>query len=148
MRLDLYRDELTVFSPDKPYRVVLEKEKLNYAVINGFTIVTSVQDPEPGEKYMVLIDDGIYPFVKKYYVTVKNELSNIDVKRHFRVQEQYFIYINGTAYPVKNKNSLLKHFPDRKKELNEYAKQHRLNFKAHFEQSVATLVNHYENLNK
>ena len=34
MRFDLYRDELTVFSPDKPYRIVLDKEKFDYAVLN------------------------------------------------------------------------------------------------------------------
>ena len=149
MRLDLFRDELTVIYPDKPYRVIIDKEKFNYALINGFTIITSVDDePDAGEQYRILIDDGAYPFVKKYYVTVRNELSNIEVKRHFRMQEQYVIYIDGIPYPVKNKNALLKLFAGRKKELNEYAKQHKLDFKAHFEQSIVALVNYYETLNK
>ena len=147
LRLDLYRDEMTVYSPDKPYHIVLDKEKFNYAEINGFTVVTSIYETETGEKYRLLIDNGIYPFVKQYRVTVKNELSNIDVRRHFLFQEQYFIYINGVLSPVKNKNSLLRLFPDRKKELNEYARQHKLNFKAKFEQSVVALVNHYETMN-
>ena len=148
MRLDLYRDELTVYSSDKPYHVVLEKEKFNYAVLNGVTIITSIHGLDAGEKYRVLIDDGIYPFVKKYRVSIKDELSTIELKRRFLLQEHYFIYVGEIAYPVKNKNSLLKLFPDRKKELNEYAKQHRLDFRAHFEQSVSALVNHYENMNK
>jgi len=148
MRLDLYRDELTVvFSPSSP-RVVLEKDKFNYAVFNGSTLIVSRYASDTGWQYMLLIDDGRYPFVKKYRVTVREELSNTDVKRHFRFQEQYFIYIDETAYPVKNKNSLLKLFPDRKKELNEYARQHKLNFKAQFEQSVVELVNYYESLHK
>jgi len=149
MRLDLFRDELTVILPEKPYRVVLEKEKFNYAVLNGYTIITSIDDkPDQEEKYRLLIDNGSHPFVKKYYVTIRNELSNTDVKRHFRFQEQYLIYIDGVVYPVKNKNSLCKLFPDRKKELNEYARQHKLDFKAHFEQSVIALVNHYETFSK
>jgi len=146
MRLDLFRDELTVFSPDKPYRIVLENEKFNYAVLNGFTFILSPNEAKTGLKYMVLIDNGLYPFVKQYRLSVREEYAGIILTRSFRFQEQYFIYINDTAYPVKNKNALLKLFPDRKKELNEYAKQHKLNFKAQYEQSVIALINHYENL--
>jgi len=47
---------------------------------------------------------------------------------------------------VKNKNSVLKLFPDKRKELNEFAKQHKLNFKNQIEQSIVDLVTHYENL--
>ena len=146
MRLDLFRDELTVFSPNKPYRIVLENEKFSYAILNGFTFILSPNEAKTGSKFMILIHDGSYPFVKQYRLSVKEEFFGITLSRSFRTQEQYFIYINNTAYPVKNKNTLLKLFPDRKKELNEYAKQHKLNFKAFFEQSVITLVDHYENL--
>ena len=146
MRLDLFRNELTVFSPDKPYRIVLENEKFNYAVLHGLTLILSANEVKTGLKYMVLIDDGLYPFVKQYRLSVREEYSGVTLFRSFRIQEQYFIYINDMAYPVKNKNALLKLFPDRKKELNEYAKQHKLNFKAQFEQAIIALINHYENL--
>jgi len=146
MRLDLYRDELTVFSPEKPYHIVLENEKFNYAVLHGLTLILSASEAKTGLKYMVLIDGGPYPFVKQYRLSVREEYFGVTLFRSFRTQEQYFIYINDTAYPVKNKNALLKLFPDRKKELNEYAKQHKLNFKTQFEQSIIALINQYENL--
>ena len=144
MRLDLFRDEFTVFSPHKPYRIILENEKFNYAVLNGLTLVFS---PERS-KYMLLIHDGAYPFVKQYRLAVKEDYSALTftIIRSFRIQTQYFIYIDAKAYPVKNKNALLKLFPDRKKELNDYAKQHKLNFRTQFEQSVIALINHYESM--
>ena len=150
MRFDLYRDELTVFSPDKPYRIVLDKEKFDYAVLNGLTIITSINEAETKTKYMLLINDGIYPVVKKYQVTVYQEISNIHytLRRFFRFKEQCVIYIDRMAYPVKDKNALLKLFPTKKKELNEYAKQHKLDFKTQYTSSIVALVNHYENISR
>jgi hypothetical protein len=147
MRLDLYRDELTVYYPERPFRIVLENENFSYAVLNGFTIIAPNGEPKSGPKYILLVHGGLYPVVKQYRGSIREEfVSTVSFKRYFRFQEQYFVYINETAYPVKNKKSLLKLFPDRKKELNEYARQHRLNFRSQFEQSAIALVNHYENL--
>ena len=145
MRLDLNRDELAVFSPDKHYRIVLEIEKFNYAVLNGFTIITSTNESNTGTKYMLLLKDGIYPLVKQFKFTVKEEIQHLTLKRYFRFQEQYFITVDGIIYPVKNKKAILKLFPDRKKELNDFAKQQKLSFRAQqFEQSMVALVKQCE----
>ena len=148
MRLDLFRDEFAVVFAEKPHHIVLEKEKFTYAVLRGFTVITSTIDSKTGSKYVLLIHDGLYPIVKQYRGSVREELSNTTVNRYIRFREQYFIFVNEIAYPIKNKNTLLKLFPDKRKELNEYAKQHKLNFRSQFEQSVVALVNHYETLNK
>ena len=65
----------------------------------------------------------------------------------FSIQRQYDIYVNGVPHTVKNLNSILKLFPDKRKELNEFAKQRRLNFKEHIELSIIAMVNHYEAMN-
>jgi len=147
MRLDLYRDELIVSFPDKINRVVLEKEKFNYAVINGFTVITSTNETKTGTTYVLQLRAGNYPVTKKYQIKVIEKYSNRGNRQSFHIKELYFVYINDMAYAVNSKNSLLKLFSDRKKELNEYAKLHRLNFRKQYEQSVIALVNHYETLN-
>jgi len=145
MRLDLNRDELAVYSPDKRNRIVLEIEKFNYAVMNGFTIIASTNESNVGSKYLLLLKDGAYPFVKQFRVTVKEEIQHLTLKRFFRFQEQYFLTVDGIAYPVKNKNAVLKLFPDRKKELNDFVKQQKLRFNAQqFEQSMVALVKQCE----
>ena len=143
MRLDLFRDELSIMPPDKPFPVVLESRKLNYALLSGVTVIANPTNT--GQQYGILIDDGICPVVKQFRVTVKEEYAGIELRWTFRFQEQYFVYINGIASPVKNKNALLKLFPDKRKELNDFAKQHKLNFRAQIEQSIVALINHYEN---
>jgi len=146
MRLDLYRDELSVYSPNRPFPVVLDIKKFNYAILNGNMIIASTNESNTGFKYMLLIKEGLYPVTKQYRVTINEDVSQLEIKRSFRFQERYHITINGITYQIKNKNTLLNLFPDRKKELNEFAKQHKLSFKSQqFGQSIVALVNHYEN---
>ena len=148
MRIDLFRDEITVVSPYIPYRIVLNNEKFDYAVLNGSTIIKSKEGKESKEKFLVLLHDGTYPVVRKHQLNIMEEISSSErtITRYFKVKLQYAVYIDGIPYPVKNKNAILKLFADRKKELNEYAKLHKLNFKKQTELSIIALVNHYENL--
>ena len=146
MRFDLYRDELTVISPDVPHRIVLNNEKFNYAVLNGSTIIKSVDEKTSKVKFLVLLHTGICPVVKKHRISIVEKHEERILTNTFNIQNQYAIYKDGIPYAVKNKNSILKLFPDRKKELNEFARQHKLNFKSQIEQSIIDMVTHYENL--
>jgi hypothetical protein len=146
MRFDLYRDVITVSSPDKPYPIVLQNAMFNYAILNGSTITLSVNENDSKEKFLVLLHNGIFPVVRKYKVEIISRESDRKLIRSFLIQNKYAIYIDGIPYPVKNKNSILKLFADRKKELNEFAKQHKLNFKEQIEESIIALVNQYERL--
>ena len=148
MRIDLYRDELTVVSPYIPYRIVLNIEKFDYAVLNGSTIIKSNDEKELQRKFLVLLHSGTYPVVRKHQLSIREEISTSErlSTRYFQIKHQYEVYVDGKPYPVKNKNSIVKLFADRKKELNEYAKLHKLNFKKQTELSIIALVNHYENL--
>jgi len=149
MRIDLYRDEITVISPNVQHGIVLENEKIDYAVLHGVTVVTSVDGNESKRKLLVLLHDGMYPVIRKHNVSIRQETTTSrTMTRSFTTQIQVEIYMDGKFNTVKNKNALLKLFPDRKKELNEYAKQHKLNFKKQFEQSVIKIVDHYEDLTK
>ena len=116
MRLDLFRDELIVYFPDNINRVVLEKEKFNYAILNGYSIITSTNETKQGTTYVLQLKDGTFPIIKNYRIRNIEKNSNNGVKRSFYIQEQYFVYINDTAHLVRNKNALLKLFPDRKKD--------------------------------
>ena len=146
MRLDLFRNELTVVSPDKPYPIVLNNEKFDYAMLAGATILPADGDKKSEEKFLVLLHNGMYPVVRKYNVVMMEDISDLSIINSFRIQQQYAVYVAGVPNVVKNKNAVLKLFPDRRKELNEYAKRHKLNFRNQLEQSIIALVDHYESL--
>ena len=144
MRFDLFRNEMAVTAPNRGiFPNVLTNEKFEYAILNGSTIVLSVSEADSRDKFMVILQNGVYPVVRKYKMGRTNLSSFMEA---YKSKNQYEIYINDVPYPVKNKNSILKLFPDKRKELNEYAKQHKLNFRNQLEQSILALVNHYEDL--
>ena len=144
MRFDLFRNEVAVTVPNRLFfPIVLNNEKFDYAILNGSTIVLSVSEADARDKFIVILQNGDYPVVRKYNM---RRITLPSFMEEYNTKNQYDIYINGVAHPVKNKNSMLKLFPDKRKELNEFAKQHKLNFKNQIEQSILALVNHYANL--
>jgi hypothetical protein len=149
MRFDLFRNELSVISPDRPSQIiVLNNKKFNYAILNGSTIVLSVDEKNSKEQFLVLLQNSKNPVVKKYNLTMQEEKSAHTIVSSFRIQKQYAIYINDIPYTVKSKNSVLKLFPDKRKELNVFAKQRNLDFYNQIEQSIIAIVNHYESIVK
>ena len=148
MRLDLFRDEITVISPNTPYRIVLNNAKFNYAILHGLTIIKSEDEKGTNTKFLVLLHNGTFPVIKKHTLRIIEEASSLDrtLTRYFQFQQQYIVFVDGIPYAVKNKNSILKLFADRKKELNDYARQHKLNFKKGIEQSIIELIAYYESL--
>jgi hypothetical protein len=148
MRIDLFRDEISVMFPDMAHRIVLQNEMIHYAVLYGATFVVLDSGNDAKHQLLVLLHDGLVPVVRRYKVTFIEETRSFrTLTRVFRTQIQVAVCIDGEIYFVKNKNAILKLFPDRKQELNEYAKRHKLNFRKQTEQSIIALVNHYENMN-
>lgn len=144
MRFDLYRNELTVVAPGRPVPVILNNDKFDYAILNGSTIIQAGNENNAKGKFLVLLRNGTYPVARQYNIRTEEETSNLTIIHSFRIQVKYLIYKNGVPYTVKNKNSVLKLFPDKRKELNMFAKQHRLNFNSQIEQCIIALVDQYE----
>jgi len=151
MRYDLSRDELIVRKPDTYKGIILEKEKVNSVFLNGYWIVVSESLPwvnKPGGNYLLLLSDGDYPVIKKNSAVIEKKVDKNRVISSYNLRESLYICINNVCYPVKNKGSVLKLFPDKKKELEAYIKQHKLNFGAQREQSIVSIVEYYQNLIK
>jgi len=146
MRWDLFRDEITVKHPDHLNSILLNNEKFNYAILNGSVIIKSAADRKTKERFVVLLHNGAFPVVKIHNIGILEEQSGRVVRRYFSIQPLYAIHSDGMLYAVKNKNAILKLFPDRKKELNEYARLHKLNFSKQTGQSIIALVDYYENI--
>lgn len=147
LRYDLYADELIALMPEKPYNIVLEKEKVEEAYLNGYHIVRYDKDKWPDIprcNYMIFLYDGKYPVIRRNQVTLDQKIENQRVEYTFRIKERFYVRKDNVYHQVSSKGSLLKLFPDRKKELNAYIKQHKLNFRKDREQSIKAVVEYYE----
>lgn len=151
MKLDLFRDELVLQSPNKLYPVIAEKERIDYILLNGYRIINPSArgwQNQIGNEYVVLLSDNIYPVIKKYLITYEENVNGLTVEASFRIKERFYVIKENTCYPVKNKRALFNLFPDKKKELGQYAREQKLNFKKQPEQAFVTIVKHYEALSR
>jgi len=149
LRLDLYRDEIVTRMPNTPYNIALEKEKVTEASIAGFRVIRHNEGLWPNipkGNYLILLSDGIYPIIKKYQVVLDQKIVDQSVEYTFRIRERFYVYKDNTCYPVSNKGSILNLFPDKKKELTAYIKQHKLKFGKEREQSIVAIVEYIEHL--
>lgn len=151
MRLDLYRNELTVIAPNKPYPIIVEKERVDYIKLHDHLVLnTRIKNWKnmTDNEYIVLLHDGTYPVFKKYTLKYEEQINQLAIEASFRIQEQFFICKENFCYPVKNKKSILDLFPDKKKELGNYIRQQKMNFKKQPEQAFVTIVEQYETISK
>lgn len=151
MLLDLYKDELIVQAPSKPYSIIVEKERFDSARLHGYQIIKpAIRGWENlgGNEYVLLLHDGNYPVIKKYFIQYEEKVNGLSVEASFRIKEQYYICKENYCHPVRNKSSLLKLFPERKKELGQFIKTRKLNFRKNPEQAFISIVEHYETLNR
>lgn len=151
LRLDIYRDEIVTRMPNTPYSIALEKEKVTGALISGYRIIRHEENQWPGipkGNYLILLHDGAYPVVRKYQTVLDQKIVDQTVEYTFRTRERFYVYKDNQCYPVSNKGSLLKLFPDQKRELSAYIKQHKLKFGKEREQSIVAIVEYIETLNR
>lgn len=149
LRLDLYRDEIVTHMPGTPYNIIIEKEKATEALIGGYRVIRHEEGlwlNVPKGNYLILLYDGHSPVVKKYLVASEQRIVDQHVEYTFRLRERFYVNKDGVCYPVSNKGSVLKLFPDKKKELAAYIKQHKLNFRKEREQSIVAVVAYYNEI--
>lgn len=70
--------------------------------------------------YEVLEEGQSLILYKKHRKLRKKILENKAILNEFRNDNLYYVYHEGLFYPIKNKNDLIKIFPERKKQINAF----------------------------
>lgn len=151
MRLDLYRDELVVSLPEGNYNVVLQPERVNYADLHSCRLIYYYPDGLKGcpvQGYHILLREGAYPVLERPSAKLMDVLRGTEREVYFEQSQRFFIRRDEAYYTVKSKSSLLKVFPSHKKELNQFIKQHKLNFRKETGKAIVAVVEEYERLTK
>jgi len=142
MRLDLYTDELMLLTPNITYRIVLDPEKVGYADFNGYRVKYTQPDSKAKIKkgYYVYLYSGKYIALKKETLGLNNNRSALT-----EWSRKYYIYKDGVYHAVKNKKSVLNVFKTHKKELDQYIKDTRIDFKD-MELALPLIIYQFEKL--
>ncbi|MCB0853133.1 MAG: hypothetical protein KDD63_12990 [Bacteroidetes bacterium] len=149
MRYNIVKDELIVERVN--HYGYSELVQLNKAKVNAFRIQNDVFIHYPAERWENLkggfyqpLYQGQVLLLKKIMKQQQQEFDKDKVTTYFKEKEQYFLAKSREAYLIKNKGSLLKLFPDEKKDMNKFAKTEGLRFKRNKEETIIKLLQWYE----
>lgn len=146
LRLDLYKDELVILSPNKSHHIVLDPRKVEYALFNKYKTIY-VGSEELKSKNL---PKGYYQelYGNEKHSVLKKESFGYDKRNYNFTNHNYKYYLikDGICYRIKNKNSFVNLFKSHKKALNHYAKSRKLDFRNKMEDALVELVKEYETL--
>lgn len=142
MRFDAYLQQLVVKSPEKKANVWVEMPYVEKFVLEGTEFAR-----RNGEFMSILFSSSRMELVEQLHVAVKDEFSDkAKVQYRFKHDLKYLVFRDGQTYEVDKLKSVMKLFPERKKELKQFAKTHKLNFKVHRRSSLVALMKYADEL--
>ncbi len=128
MKYDLFEDELIIELQAASGKSILKllKDEVEGFEIDGHkfrhlrdTKVYRSADDIDGF-YEVLSETSSILLLKKHLKLRKKVLEDKMVLNEFREDDSYYIHYEGLYHPVRNKNDLIKAFPESKKEINDF----------------------------
>lgn len=151
MRLNVHSEELIVQSPTTRLNVVIPADRVDYAYISPFYIIPHNNNnsyPELPTGYYVLLHDGKHQVLKRETAFMQSQVKSMEVEVSFKKQTRFYIYKDGKYNTVSSQRSVLKLFNSKKRELQQYIKQHNLNYKKFPETYLTAVTNYYETLER
>ena len=148
VRLDLFKEQLVVVPPGKQ-PIVLAPSNVEKVYMYGKTFVwlSLPKGSELKDGYYMQLFDGekMQLFCKEKY-DIRKSLQSEYVTFHFEHEIKHYLFYNDRYRAVKNKDSFSKIFPQYKKQINQFAKDHKLDFKKDPNGSLTSLAAYCENL--
>lgn len=150
MRLDLYKNQLIVRSPDRRFHLIISSAEVDSVQLHGHTFVfnhsTSGQSGLPAGYYMQLHKGRRCALWGRQFIQTIRQETNKAIRIRFKTIERYYFFDGEKWKTVKNKSALLKQMPGRQKEIKAYIKRNRLDFRKNREEAFTSVVRYYESL--
>jgi hypothetical protein len=151
MRLDRFRDELTVLLPNEQseFSLILQPERVNYVDLHGYRIIYFRPDGLKGcpkQGYYQQLYDGECRVMEYTSCSMFETRKEEVMTGNFNFSTKYYIRKDNAYYQVRSKGSVLKVFRTHKNELNRFVREQKLNFKQQPEEAIVAVVKEYETL--
>ena len=147
-RLDLFKEQLIILPYEKRLGVVVDSQNIDRVYMYDKTFIWLNLPKESGIKtgfYLQLFNsEKIQLFSKNIF----NLLHRHHTIFYFDRKTRYYLFFANRYHNVNNKNSFSKLFPQYKKQINQFSKDHKLNFKNNAEESLTSLAGYCEELIK
>lgn len=143
LRFDMYRNQVIVRSADQPYNIVIFPQKLDSAMLHGYKMVylpqVTTKDKTTGAYCLRNFSGKVNLFTQPEAV-LREFTEDQKVKYRFERIDKYYIEKSGILYSVNNLRSFYKLFPQNKKQIIDFAKNKKLNFRKNPTESMVEIL--------
>jgi len=150
LRWDLYKDELMILSPVN-YSIVLQNDHIDFAELHGYRIFYLHSDGLPGcppAGNYILLFSGNHLLIEKL-INELNLKDNIGSEAYyFILSTRFYLQKNGVYHKIKSRRTLLKALDTHRKELRQFIRANRLEYKRDAETMVLEIVKKHEHLSR
>ena len=142
---DIRADRLIVDNQFSIKKVMLVFEKVSDFTIQDHHFVLLKDTPLTVGYYEIGYDGPSKVFVR-HHKTMQSKAVDYSVVNIFEEKKLYYIYKNGTFYPVRRKGSVLNLLEDKKKDLKKFIRDNKLQFGNDKARDISRLVQYYDQL--
>ncbi|GEO07447.1 hypothetical protein AAE02nite_51110 [Adhaeribacter aerolatus] len=148
MWYDIVLDKIVLEHPTTEFMFSLIDEKVKTFTLQDHQFIRLEKDSlaETALKagFYDLLHDGNIQFLAKRTKNIQEQATPSGMEGWFDLATKYYIRKENKYYPVKDKRSVLKVLPDKKKELQRYAREQHLEFRKNREKAILQLIQFYD----
>lgn len=151
MLYDIVKDNVIINGAPMPYFILLAGNKISQFSVSGHTFIRILTDSLSGSViktgfYERLYDGEIKAFSKKIkvieeFVDIGNVLNKTAMEK-----DRWYIFKAGAYHEVKGKSSVLKVLNDKKKEILQFSKLEKIQFKNNMDDALTRIVAYYDTI--
>ena len=129
--------------------IELSNDKLESFSFTGHRFTKVVEDGNVNRDFYEIMYEGKIKFYTKRQKTISEKEVERHIKREFIEKDKYFIYLNGSYHPVRNKSSLFLQVEDsKKKAMRKKVKAGKIDFNGNWERAVRQFCIYYDQLSE
>jgi hypothetical protein len=148
LRLDLWRDELVIYSPDNR-NVVLFPENVDDAELYDKRIIYLQPDNLPGspsQGYYYQLHSGNCTVLEKQTASLNRKENMGRWEEYYIISTKFYLLKDGAYQTIRTKRGLLQALQPYKKELKRFISANHLSFRKNQEEFLVQTVSEYEKL--
>lgn len=151
MRYNEISDELIINYYNE--KIQLLKPRIEWFSVSGGYFINLEKDSVNSELYRSgfynVLYNGSTMLLKKEVKSMQQRLSfNPEIPDYILQHDHYYLLMNGTFRPIKRKKDLLILLEDKKKEVQQFIRQNKLNFKRDRQNMLTQTIAYYDSLKK
>lgn len=145
MQFDLFREKIVVEHSITHILMELINANIKWFTLadHRFTNIRSSNGKR--EAFYELLYDGKVKALAKHEKTLQKHVRNKRVTYFFSARTLYYIFKDGSFYPIGSKRSALDAFSEKESELKQLLSREKINFKKNRASALARMAEYYDN---